>query len=254
MSGKKDKGAPAWMVTFADLMSLLVTFFVLLLSMSQIDAEKYRQIASAMKVAFSGNAFIQRTNAPVAPPTEVPAPETEVQPAPTEAPPAESVPAPEQDRDLQRFEEALSQQIQQGLLEVSRNRDGELVISFRHEAAFESGSEVLLPQFLPVVDHIAELIAATHGTVVVAGHTDDRPINTARFRSNWDLSAARAASVVHRLLALHRIDPTRLIVEGFADTRPLAPNDSEQNRARNRRVEIRIKDLAANGRSKGETP
>jgi len=250
---KKGSGAPPWMVTFADLMSLLVTFFVLLLSVSEIDAEKYRQIAGAMKVAFSGTAFIQLSTTPGSTPSATP--QTPVPVSPPQ-PKQEQEPAPADgvDHDLQRFEQGLSEQLKQGLLEVNRNREGELMISFRHEAAFESGSEVLLPQFLPVVDRIAGLIATTHGTVVVAGHTDDRPINTPRFRSNWDLSAARAASVVHRLLEMHKIEPKRLIVEGFADTRPVVPNDNEQNRARNRRVEIRIKDhRAGNGGNTGET-
>ncbi len=249
--GKKVSGAPAWMVTFADLMSLLVTFFVLLLSVSEIDAAKYRQIAGSLRATFTGTSYIA-VNAPagssVAP---TPAPVTPAEPTP-ESPPT---PTDGADHDLQRFEQGLSEELRQGLLEVNRNREGELVITFRHEAAFESGSEVLLPQFLPVVDRIAGLIATTQGTVVVAGHTDDRPINTVRFRSNWDLSAARAASVVHRLLEMHKIEPTRLIVEGFADTQPLVPNDNEQDRARNRRVEIRIKDhRAGNGSNKGDTP
>lgn len=244
MSGKQSRrGAPVWMVTFADLMALLTTFFVLLLSVSQIDAQRYRQIAGSLERAFGIQWLLQRSESPGREVLVEGKPESPVEPLEV-MPPAlpEEVTEPQVDNNLQQFRDGLLQDIQRELLEVSRNSEGELLISFRHEAAFESGSEVLLPQFLPVVDRIGRLIATTAGTVIVAGHTDDRPISTPRFRSNWDLSTARAVSVVHRLLELHTVEAARVIAEGFGETRPLLPNDSDTNRARNRRVEIRIKD------------
>lgn len=244
MPSKKSRGgAPSWMVTFADLMALLTTFFVLLLSVSQIDAQRYRQIAGSLERAFGIQWLIQRSESPGREVLMEGKPESVVEPVEMTPPTApDTTPEPGIDHNLHRFRDGLMQDIRQERLEVSRNAEGELLISFRHEAAFESGSEILLPQFHPVIDRIGDLIATTHGTVIVAGHTDDRPISTARFRSNWDLSTARAVSVVHRLLEMHTVEVTRLIAEGFGDTRPLLPNDNDANRARNRRVEIRIKD------------
>lgn len=231
------------MVTFADLMALLTTFFVLLLSVSQIDAQRYRQIAGSLERAFGIQWLVQRSESPGHEVLMEGKPEGVTEPMAVMPPAApEETTEPQMDHNLQRFRNDLLQDIRRELLEVSRNTEGELQISFRHEAAFESGSEVLLPQFRPVVDRIGQLIATTRGAVVVAGHTDDRPISTPRFRSNWDLSTARAVSVVHRLLEMHTVEANRLIAEGFGDTRPLLPNDSEGNRAHNRRVEIRIKD------------
>ena len=87
---------------------------------------------------------------------------------------------------------------------------------------------------------MAGLIVSNDGEVTVAGHTDNVPISTKRFRSNWDLSTARAVSVAHELLENAPLDETRFVVIGHADTRPLAPNDTAENRARNRRVDISI--------------
>lgn len=244
MSGKQGRrGAPVWMVTFADLMALLTTFFVLLLSVSQIDAQRYRQIAGSLERAFGIQWLTQRSESPGHEVLMEGKPESPVEAVVVQPPPLpEDLAQPQVDSNLQRFRDGLLQDIQQERLELSRNSEGELLISFRHEAAFESGSEVLLPQFRPVIDRIGRLIATTEGAVIVAGHTDDRPISTPRFRSNWDLSSARAVSVVHRLLEMHTVEGARLIAEGYGETRPLLPNDSDTNRARNRRVEIRIKD------------
>jgi chemotaxis protein MotB len=249
MADKQNRGgAPSWMVTFADLMALLTTFFVLLLSVSQVDAQRYKQIAGSLERAFGIQWLEQRSESPGHEVLMEGKPQGMVD-LPVMAPPAppEEAEKPAEDVNLQQFRLELQEDIRQERLEVGRNSEGELLISFRHEAAFESGSDTLLPDFHQVIDRIGHLIATTRGTVIVAGHTDDRPINTPRFRSNWDLSTARAVSVVHRLLELHTVEGTRLIAEGFGDTRPLLPNDSEASRARNRRVEIRIKDRDVTG-------
>jgi chemotaxis protein MotB len=237
MSGKHRAGAPSWMVTFADLMALLTTFFVLLLSFSEQDAERYRQIAGSMATAFSGQWF--KGNGPY--PGSGPVQPIRSLPYNPPAPEAESAAEPPRmDSQLLRFRGRLQAEIAKGLIEVSRNRRGELMISFRHEAAFHSGSRELIANFQTIIDRIAGLLATTRGTIIVAGHTDDLPIHTEQFRSNWDLSTARAATVVHALIAEGGIAPRRLVAQGYGDSRPLVPNDTPQHRARNRRVEIRI--------------
>lgn len=235
--------APAWVVTFADLMALLTTFFILLLSFSQIDVQKYRQIVESMGQAFT---TVQMPLAARPAPAPVTPRAVEAEPPAPAEPPTPARPEPVHGDPLfERFRSQLQAEIADRQLKLRRNPDGELVISFQHEAAFESGSAVLIEHFRPVIDRIAVLISLIDGQVVVAGHSDNLPIQTERFRSNWELSSARAVSVLHQLMQEAAIDPKRLVVEGHADTQPLVPNDTPQHRALNRRVEIRIQDNEA---------
>ncbi len=110
----------------------------------------------------------------------------------------------------------------------------------KEQGSFPSGSATLRPSFIPIMDKIREVIQEVNGEYSVEGHTDDVPISTARFRSNWELSSARAVSVAHELMRGNAIDPSQFVVKGFGETRPMAANDTEDNRARNRRVEIVI--------------
>ena len=234
---QKRGGAPAWMVTFGDLMAILTTFFILLLSFSKIDAQQYKNIAGSMERAF-GVQWIKQL-AESRSQGEVQRREQDeslIEPLKKPMPPRDPLSELES-----RARDRLQPQLDQGLLEL-RRREGELIISFRHEAAFESGSAALVPRFRPIIDRIAGLLAKTEGRILVAGHTDDVPISTPRFRSNWDLSTARAVSVVHQLLEKGRLAADRLVAQGHGASRPLVPNEDAASRAKNRRVEIRIKD------------
>ena len=117
---------------------------------------------------------------------------------------------------------------------------GPLVIRFSPDVAFDPGRHELKQSFLPTLDKLARVLTVAPGQIIVAGHTDDVPIATTRYRSNWDLSTARAVSVVQRLLEHGTINPARVSAQGYADSRPLVPNNSQENRAINRRVEISI--------------
>lgn len=130
-------------------------------------------------------------------------------------------------------------EIDQGWLAIDQT-DSTLHLRFGTADAFDLGSDHLTPLTLALIDTLAVALQDEQVRVVVAGHTDDLPISTGRFRDNWDLSTARAVSVIRELINRHGIDPTRLEAKGFADTRPLASNDSVTNRARNRRIEIEI--------------
>jgi chemotaxis protein MotB len=103
---------------------------------------------------------------------------------------------------------------------------------------FPSGSAELLDEFSPLITKIRGLLKETEGHIYVAGHTDNVPIATSRYRSNWELSSARAVSVVHKLIETGEIPPNRIHVQGHGDTQPLHANDSHKHRALNRRVEI----------------
>jgi chemotaxis protein MotB len=133
----------------------------------------------------------------------------------------------------------LEKEIKQGTLEIETNRDS-FLIRIKDKGAFPAGSARLTDDFIDVLDVIKQELSKIKGGIIVAGHTDNIPINTRAFRSNWDLSAERAVSVVQELLYESKIDPKRISIQAFAESRPLVDNKTIENRSKNRRVEIII--------------
>ncbi|NNF67246.1 MAG: OmpA family protein [Gammaproteobacteria bacterium] len=254
----EGSGAPAWVMTFADLMSLLMCFFVLMLSFSEMDAQRFKLLSGSMKDAFGVQAEIESKMMPKG--TSIITKEfTPGRPDPT---PLKSVrqytinsnrntldildsgrdKGPSQEEllaDAKRVREALEAEIEANQLDVDLE-GSRIIIRINEQASFTSGSDRIIGTFVPVLSKIRLLLTELTGAVLVAGHTDDVPISTARFRSNWDLSAARAASVAHQLMDGGSVEPARMIIAGHADTQPRASNDTSEERARNRRVEITI--------------
>lgn len=247
-----EAGAPAWMATFADLMSLLMCFFVLLLSFSEMDIQKYKQVAGSMKFAFGVQREIKADTIPRG--TSVIKQEfSPGKPDPTVMKIMKQQTADDSQAELKinpdipasvaellaRVEESLEEEIDAEVLEVIANGDG-VMIRVREADSFPSGSASLQRGFMPVLDKLQSLLDETDGRIIVAGHTDNVPISTSNYPSNWVLSAARAASVVHYLSEIRFTDPARIEIRAFSDTKPIADNDSPENRARNRRIEINI--------------
>ncbi len=250
-------GAPLWLATFADLMSLLMCFFVLLLSFATMDAVRFKKMADSMKDAFG----VQREVPVYDTPMGVSIIAQHFSPAPTEPTPLDEVKQtitqmsrqlkiPEDvERQLMqkklqeiqseanKIKDSLKDEITKGL--VSVDTEGfKIIIRIHEKGSFPSGSAVLKAGFEPVMEKITESVIAARGKVVVAGHTDDIPISTDWYRSNWELASSRAVTVAHYMLENKRMDAERLVIEGYADTKPLVPNTSAENRAKNRRVEI----------------
>lgn len=382
---EEAKGAPMWIVTFADLMSLLMTFFVLLLSFSELDLSKYKQIAGSMSEAFGvqrefkvyappkGTSIVAREFSPGRPnPSISPvirqnsiddtkqtleftdaktdkkdATETEdgeqgtgsslaptqqnsledpnvgegsedddkslaiaeklliqallaladqqkqidekssadeksasdaekpLQAMADDKAPSDAeklLQAMADDKDKPANEETLSDamkslremaklarqnaaeelsdaelllravlanEIKKGIVEIKKEGK-RIMVRIREKGSFPSGSATFRKDFLPVIAKLSESLKTIRGKVLIAGHTDNIPISTARFRSNWELSSSRAVSVVHELLKGNTLNSRRFLVEGHGDAHPLAANDTKQNRALNRRVEITI--------------
>ena len=274
---KCEQGLPPWLATFADLMSLLMCFFVLLLSFAEMDAIRFKRMAESMKDAFGvqkkipaneivqGISVIRQEFSPNM--VTDPSPVREITQKTMEAEKknpeikdgkddgektrsneegmteAELLKAArkqiEEDVKLQALElgELLRKEIEQGLVSVETGGT-KIIVRIREKGSFASGSADLDPGFSDVLERIGQAVVDTPGGMVVAGHTDNIPIHNARFRSNWELSSGRAVSVVHALLENPEIDPTRVTIEGHADSRPLVPNDTAENRAVNRRVEM----------------
>ena len=156
---------------------------------------------------------------------------------------AEAMAQQQAEREAKEEAEDLKQElaaaIGDGLLEVEAFND-RVLIRIRERGSFASGQAKLKAGFLPILKLIAEVLNQRDGHFIIAGHTDDIPIETTQFRSNWELSAGRAASVVHYFIQQGDIDPERMEIRALADNEPIVPNDSWENRAQNRRVEISI--------------
>ncbi len=265
----KSGGAPAWMVTFADLMSLLLTLFVLLLSFATMETQKFKDLAGHLRDSFGfqrevgilgvveiGGTMDSVDLREIETPSEQVGPSeenqdgVEPQAAPTTETPEETF-AEQNLETFNRLKSEMSEEIDSALIDVITEGDV-VIIRFPDQVSFLSGSGDLIDQFFPVMDKMIVILEAAQGQIVISGHTDDVPIRTERYRSNWDLSSARAVSVAHYLLEHSAIKPTRITVQGYADSRPLEPNTNAITRAANRRVEIMIQ--TANAEPAENTP
>ena len=268
-------GAPLWMATFADLMSLLVCFFVLIISMSEIDVIRYKKVAGSMKDAFGvqqdivtydipkGTSIIalefspgkpeptvrkiiqQDTVDPTRPSLKIGNPDNpiEVQPETLQKLLEEEEERQEQrqqtEADAAVLTELLEEEINEGKIDVET--DGPtIIIKIRERGSFTSGSADLDPGFLPTLDTIGTALGEISGEIVVEGHTDNIPINSVKFPSNFALSAGRAVSVTSVFLNDPNISMDRLSLRGYGEVRPEDTNATRAGRARNRRVEIKI--------------
>jgi chemotaxis protein MotB len=267
------EGLPGWVMTFADLMTLLMCFFVLLLSFSEMDVAKFKEMAGSMEQAFGvqneievkmiprGTSIIAQEFSPGAPQRTV---TNEVRQftvnsnqstldvgqrrgdAKADHPGAEGgrndIDIEEAERlaeeQAQRLREALSEEIAEGTL-IVRRESTDVIVQVLEKDSFASGSSLLEPQFQSTLDRMGQLLDSMVGAIAIAGHTDNVPISTGQFRSNWDLSAMRATTVAHQLLQAG-IAADRIMVSGHADTQPRVPNDSAENRALNRRIDITL--------------
>jgi len=303
---KCPAGIPAWVLTFADLMSLLMCFFVLLLLFAEMDVKKFKQIAGSVKMAFGvqrdikaveipkGVNIIAKEFSPSPPqPTVInevrqvtsddtaqelklidklerlQEAENELKDKMEHMSESESESLTEQLHKLQseiesikeeldklsgkleamqaqaieakadNLKEALQEEVNAGILDVEAN-DNNITIRIRDRGSFPAGTARLTEDFIEILEIIAEELVKTTGDIVVSGHTDDIPINSARFRSNWALSSARAVAVAHEFINNNQMEEARFSVQAFADNKPLVENDSRENRAINRRVEVII--------------
>ena len=240
-------GAPGWMTTFADLMALMLTFFVLLLSMSSTNEKKYEQalhsIQDALGKPMHGYLTGSGTGKLIGQGMEMPKPE---QQSPEKAAETEVVQTKPSQKTIdatehlyRRLSAELENEINSEQIEVHKY-DDKILLRFQDVIAFDLASDKLRKNFVPILDRVSKTLSDVDGSIQVVGHTDDLPITTTRFRSNWDLSAARAASVVHHILRVAKLKANHIIASGRADTVPLVPNNSAANRAKNRRVEILV--------------
>ncbi|PCJ88908.1 MAG: type VI secretion system protein TssL [Thiotrichaceae bacterium] len=279
-------GIPAWVMTFADLMSLLLAFFVLLFSFSEMDKAIYKELAGSLKEAFGvqreikaketprGINIIAREFSPGRPQEttinevrQMTTDESRMHPvftdsskegqenmdqksksandlsynATDETNVTLSEDAIEQMtrilQDAEMVREALKEEINQGMVDMEIT-EKTIILRIREKGSFPSGSANIIKPFKTIVDKISNVFSDFNGVIVVSGHTDNVPINTYRFRSNWELSSSRAVSVLHVLSSADALGGKRFKIAAFAETKPVSSNDTWDGRANNRRVEI----------------
>ena len=264
---EERSGSPAWMATFADLMSLLMCFFVLLLSYSEMDVLKFKQIAGSMKMAFGVQNQIELDDIPKG--TSIIAQEFspgEPKPSPINTITQHTISSTEQTLKvtageddasgfkrkaddeaaqklqaarLKRINQQLAQYIEDGALET-KALGQQIIIRIKENGAFASGSPYLQTKFKPIVMKIADTIKDIPGHISISGHTDNLGVSSDMYASNFDLSAQRALAVAHQMARSDTFDASRTSVTGHGSNRPLVPNSSKANRRKNRRVEIAI--------------
>ncbi|WP_258359717.1 OmpA family protein [Moorella sulfitireducens] len=226
---KAEEGAPAWMVTYSDLMTLLLVFFVLLFSFSVLSQQKFQQFIAS----YQGIGILDGGVSPV----------VETEPAPFEFP--QDIDTPEAAAALARARELmetyqavknfLAESGLEAMVEVRYEEQG-IALDIKERILFDSGKADLKPEAVRLLDKLAELLVRLPNEVRVEGYTDNRPIRTIQFPSNWELSTARAARVVRYFIEEHHLQPERFVAIGYGEYRPLYPNDTPEHMAENRRV------------------
>ncbi len=236
---KVSKGAPMWVVTFGDMMSLLLCFFVLLLSISEMDRQKYKQAVGSL-----GKAFAVKTQGP-----------------PMDTPKGMEIIARDFDQEIveSRLSQDLGKEIDQMVssdLEEYKDQialettDAQVTVRLMGESTFDSGKDEIRDQLKPLLTNMAKVLEKESSDIIIAGHTDNRPVHSGPFKSNLRLSIARAAAVADFLLDHSAIDPKRISTMGFGEFRPIESNATERGREKNRRVEIILSNLPAMSQKK----
>ena len=302
------RGSPPWIITFADMITLLLAFYVLMLSFSDMNINRFKDVSGSLNESLGNQEALPIVEAPAAETQLVAGPEPVAVPLPeqlakdlgtlqkslsadligqklnvrvdngniivdlpkhsgngvlsqemldlyakiaeiqsqveTTVEVREGTDSASRINDavqrLDQLKAALSKEIANGDAQVER--DGErVVVRMLVQGSFYSGSAVLSPDYFPLLIKIGNTIAKGGGRITIEGHTDSIPVSgNDRYRSNWDLSGARAASVADFLIERGGVPRERMVVRGMADIKPLAPNDTREGRAKNRRIEVLI--------------
>jgi len=216
-------GHDRWLLSYADLVTLLLALFTTLYAASSVDAGKLAPLQTSLREAFDAPPIMETKN-----------------PTGAIVPPVTVVAGQTAQGDLQlRLEKELAEALRLQRVDIHRDARG-LIVSLPQEAAFGTGSTEVSPEARDLISRVAAAVAPTLHDLRIEGHTDNVPIRTARYASNWELSTARASAVVAFLVESAEFDPTRLSAAGYGEFHPRVANDTAGNRARNRRIDIVI--------------
>jgi len=234
-----------WLVSYADFITLLFAFFVVLYASSQVDNKKVAQVSAAIEGAFQElGVFTGSASGPGLAPPSGP---QDLQKLPQLQQMASAIRdaksgggyGPDVNRLKHELEDALGEEIKKHEIQMRVTPEG-LVVSMSEVGFFDSGDATLLPDGQSTLTRIASILNEKGFQIRVEGHTDNVPIHTARFKSNWDLSTARATEVVSLLVEQHGFDPSQISAAGYSEYHPIASNDNPEGRKTNRRVDVVI--------------
>ncbi len=233
-----------WLVSYADFITLLFAFFVVLYASSQVDKNKMGQLAASIEAAFQDLGVFQGGS---------------IGPAVNRATPPRAAPAKPRAEEIanvaemnriaereaatekmrQQVAARLAEEIRRHAVDVRKGPDG-VIISLREVGFFNSGSAQIRPDARPAFSQVAEVLREADCGLRIEGHTDNVPIHNAQFSSNWELSTSRATEVIKLLMSGYNFSPQRLSAAGYAEFHPVAPNTTSEGRAQNRRIDIVI--------------
>jgi len=227
-----------WLIPYSDLLTLLLALFIVLFATASVDAKKLEQMAQSFNAAFNGSpSMFDKQSSVVETPSGAP---TDSGPNTTEAFKNQAMESVQLNEVKQKLDDYIKNNHLGGDLQTSLTEDG-LVIRIQDTALFTSGRADLRPESRRWGQVIATMLGTLSQAVVVSGHTDTVPINTAEFPSNWDLSSKRALNFMKFLLEEDpNLKPERFSAIGFGEYRPVVPNTTDEGQAKNRRVEVMI--------------
>lgn len=232
-SGGEEIRGDEWLATFSDTITLLLTFFVLLYSFSTVDNEKLKQIATSLQSVLTGQSSDSILEF-----------DTNFGEVPVVGETSEDAVAPidkgkETQEMLQKVKAFVEKNNLSSVVDIVQDSRG-IGIQLRDSVIFESGSSSIIENSKPILDKINGLLVTLPNEINVEGHTDNIPIKNFKFESNWELSTARAGSVLRYFVEVHGQNPSRFKASGYGEYKPIAPNDTPEHRAMNRRVHILI--------------
>ncbi len=219
-----------WLVSYADFITLLFAFFVVMYSISAVNEGKFRTVSESIKAALN----------PMYSPPASPKPFQIGDNKPTTFQPTVHASREYVIRRVQDLTQPLGQAAQISADPIVEQRVGEIVLTISDNVLFKSGEATLQPEALPFLRGLADVLVELDRHVRIEGHTDNVPIRTAQFPSNWELSAARSVMIVRVLSELYGVPAAHLAAIGYGETRPLTENLNAEQRAKNRRVEVVI--------------
>jgi chemotaxis protein MotB len=234
-----------WLVSYADFITLLFAFFVVMYAISSLNEGKYRVLSDSLVDAFkraptSQDEIRLKTESPALSPAGKP--NVIIQKIPQRSDPLQEAKLKKQEQKMKGIAsdilKVMAPLVQEGHVRVTQSILG-ISVEINASVLFSPGQALLQKPSIQVLSAVAQVVAMVPNAVQIEGHTDNIPISTPGYPSNWELSTARASSVV-RLFIENGVDPARLRAIGFADQRPVDPNDTNEGRARNRRVTVMI--------------
>lgn len=238
----QSNGSPPWIVTYSDMVTLILVFFILLFSISQIDLQKFRAMSQSFKDRQIFDFYPSAI--PMEPSSDKVIDELYMS---SEDDEGEEGEGKGEGDSLNQLLREVEQHIQESGLEgvaIATRTERGVVLVLPEQVLFKTGEAEILDDAVPFLERVSSLLKRIPNVVKVEGHTDNRPIQNEKYPSNWELSAARASSVIRYFIDNHQLDPARFIATGYGETRPVAPNDGPENWQKNRRVEIVIMDPA----------